>query len=65
MGFDGVSWQTAVPLCRAFRGLLLKDRHTLGLRLRATLLEATALGKEPVAGCCGWKSEEDAEEKAR
>lgn len=65
MGFDGVSWQTAVPLCRFFRGLLLKDRHTLGLRLRATLLEATALGKEPVTGCCGWKSEEDAEEKAR
>jgi len=26
-------------------------------------LEVTALGKEPVAGCCGWKSEEDTERR--
>ena len=65
MGFDGVSWPTAVSLCRAFRGLPLKDCHMLGHYSRATLLVATALGKEPVAGCHGWKSEEDTERKSQ
>ena len=54
------SWTLTVSwLAGSFHGPSLEDCHMLGLCSRAYYIEATALGKEPVTGCCGRESKEE------
>lgn len=62
--FDSVSWLPEKSLSTgSFCGPPSKDGHMLDLCSSAKLLEATALGKEPVAGCTGCKSKGETEWK--